>query len=181
MDNKVLVQVAASIACQIFQNNKQIPSLEAFKSIVTESVVKIEPNYKGLTVSEATIVENSHREFYNIMVYEELIDLSFIIKAINESYNENTTYYALVRLDSYVESANLSPYELIEIGVEINYMGYSVENYDRMYLQLCKHDNGVARPIHEDELTDNIDGYNKVIYQYILDNGYNYADGKADN
>jgi hypothetical protein len=176
MDNKVLVEAAANIACQIFRKNKQIPSLEALESIVTESVVKIEPNYKGLTVSEANMVEDIHADLYDEFVNNELFDLGFILKAINESYTENSEFYSLVRFDAYVERVFSNPYELIEIGVELNFLGYSTERYDRMYLQLRKHDKGVAKPIHEEELLDSIDGYRNQVFKYVQIHGYRYAD-----
>jgi hypothetical protein len=181
MDNKVLVEVAARVACQMFRKNKQIPSLESFEIIVTESVANVEPTYRGLTVSEAAIVENAHADIFGVFVDKELFDLGFILKAINESYTEDSEFYSLVRFDAYVESARLTPYELIEIGKELNFLGYSTERYDRMYLQLRKHDKGVAKPIHEEELLDSIDGYRNQVFKYVQQKGYRYADGKADN
>jgi hypothetical protein len=181
MDNKVLVQVAASVAIQIFRNKLQIPHIYNLKSIVVTSVKNIEPTYRGLSDEEELIVENALAVLFGEFVDNELFDLGFLLKAINESYNENSEYYSLVRLDAYVESAKLTPYELIEIGKELNFLGYSTDRYDRMYLQLPKSDKGIIKPIHEEELTDAIDGYRGTLYNYVQQKGYRYADGKADN
>jgi hypothetical protein len=181
MDNKVLVRIASSITIQFFRKKLQIPHIYDLESMVVTSVKNIEPTYRGLSDEEADIVDNAFAVLFDLFVENELFDLGFLLKAINESYTENSEYYSLVRLDAYVESAKLTPYELIEIGKELNFLGYSTDRYDRMFLQLPKSDNGVPKPIHEEELTDNIDGYRKQIYNYIRQKGYRYVDGKTDN